>query len=271
MDARGKKTKIKLLTEVANTDQSRREGLMYRRRLAENSGMIFCFTKDDYHPFWMHNTYIPLDIAFIDKYGKVVDIQSLQPLSRIGIKPKERCRYALEVNRGWFRKNNIGVGSKLQGPFEKTAGAEGYDALLQKPFEQVLMDAFSQGTRVVFRYRFRDTGREHDYETLPTQQPLIKTFNNGELIFVVPCVHSSGDWRRFFLDGVMDYNVVDQNGMIQPTQIELGSPNDAIPIEQELGDEAGEYYEQALQEGSPSGWRRFWEYVNRVLGREGQA
>ena len=268
---RGKKTKIKLQTEVANTDHSRREGLMYRRRLGDNSGMLFCFNKDDYHSFWMHNTYIPLDIAFIDRYGKVVDIQSLIPLSQRGVRPKERCRYALEVNRGWFKKHDICVGRYLQGPFEKTLTAQTAElpeVMLQKPFEQVLMDAFNQGTRIAFRYRFRDTGKEQDYETLPTQQPLIKTFQNGELIFVVPCVHSSGDWRRFYLDGVMDYNVVDQNGMIQPTQLEPGDPNDAIPVEQELGDEAGEYYEQALEEGSPSGWRRFWEYVNRVLGRE---
>ena len=63
----------------------------------------------------MANTYIPLDIAFFDDDGKIFQIESMTPLSTKKISSNKPCRYALEVNRGWFRDNNIRVGNYIGG------------------------------------------------------------------------------------------------------------------------------------------------------------
>ena len=86
---------------------------MFRKELADDSGMLFVFNDLDYHNFYMKNTTIPLDIAFLDNDFTVVDIQAMQPLNETSIIPKVKIRYALEVNRGFLKKIGIKIGDKI--------------------------------------------------------------------------------------------------------------------------------------------------------------
>jgi len=104
-----------LYVELANTPIKRHHGLMDRKSLHVNGGMLFKFPQDDYLGFWMSNTYIPLDIAFVADDGKILQIEAMSPLSTRSIRSKNLCRYALEVNRGWFDNNNIEVGAYIGG------------------------------------------------------------------------------------------------------------------------------------------------------------
>lgn len=91
--------------EVARTQTERETGLMYRKSLMENSGMWFVFDKDETVPFWMENTYISLDIIFVDKNGKVINVaESTKPMSRAPIYSAGKYRYVLEVPAGISKK-----------------------------------------------------------------------------------------------------------------------------------------------------------------------
>jgi len=102
-----------LTVEIASTVQEKSKGLMGRRVLDENSGMLFIYENEQIPFFWMKNTTIPLSVAFIDKNKKIVQIKNLTPLSKKHVKPNIPVRFGLEVNRGWFKKNNIKVGDKF--------------------------------------------------------------------------------------------------------------------------------------------------------------
>jgi uncharacterized membrane protein (UPF0127 family) len=104
-----------LTAEVAHTDPDRMQGLMHRRMLPENRGMLFVFPNVAYHGMWMMNTYIPLSVAFIDDKGTIINIEDMQPHTRDAHNAKQPVRYALEMNLGWFRKRGIGPGAKLEG------------------------------------------------------------------------------------------------------------------------------------------------------------
>lgn len=105
----------KLFVEVANSPTQRECGLMNRKYLPQNQGMLFKFHRPVLASFWMKDTYIPLDIAFLDDSGKILQIESLTPLNTKATYSNYPCKYALEVNRGWFSKNNITVGSRIDG------------------------------------------------------------------------------------------------------------------------------------------------------------
>jgi uncharacterized membrane protein (UPF0127 family) len=92
----------KLKIELADTPSKRELGLMGRKKLAQNNGMLFKFPESNVLSFWMKNTYIPLDIAFLDDNGRIVQIESMNPLSTRTTSAKQPCRYALEVNKDWF-------------------------------------------------------------------------------------------------------------------------------------------------------------------------
>ena len=95
------------VVEVAMDDQSRHKGLSKRHNLDEGLGMLFDMPKEDVHSFQMKETYIPLDMVFIGKYGQIVDyIPNVQPLTAGPYSPKEKCKFVLEV-RGNDLKDEI--------------------------------------------------------------------------------------------------------------------------------------------------------------------
>ena len=105
-----------LWVEIADQPDTRALGLMYREYLPDSMGMFFIFESPQILRFWMKNTLIPLDIAFINEAGVIIDIQSMEPLDTTRYSSPESVRYALEVNRGWFKRNDVSVGDTVWGP-----------------------------------------------------------------------------------------------------------------------------------------------------------
>ncbi|MCG6194017.1 DUF192 domain-containing protein [Leptospira sp. FAT2] len=106
-----------LLVEVVNTPTDRARGLMYRKHLAENEGMLFVFSEPDYLSFWMKNTWIPLSIAYFNRDKRITDIHDMKPNQTTELyHSSEKALYALEVNQGWFAKRKIGKYGVLKLP-----------------------------------------------------------------------------------------------------------------------------------------------------------
>jgi len=95
--------------EIARTPEALRRGLMERRALPPDHGMLFVFDEDDVHCFWMKNTPLPLSIAFIDAAGRIVSIQDMQPYALDVHCPPGPVRYALEMAQGWFTRAGVAV------------------------------------------------------------------------------------------------------------------------------------------------------------------
>lgn len=103
-----------ITVEVALTPAQITQGLKYRRKLPESQGMIFIFSQPTVVGFWMKDTLIPLSIAFIDREGRIIDILDMEPDDgKISHLPSGPYLYALEMNRGWFERNNIRVGDRV--------------------------------------------------------------------------------------------------------------------------------------------------------------
>ena len=105
----------KVTAEVARTDATRTEGLMHRRMLPENRGMLFVFREVAVHAMWMMNTHVPLSVAFIDTNGVIINIEDMKPHTQDSHPAAKPAKYALEVNQGWFKKRGIKPGAKVEG------------------------------------------------------------------------------------------------------------------------------------------------------------
>jgi uncharacterized membrane protein (UPF0127 family) len=101
--------------EVADNMGSRMQGLMHRKAMAQNAGMVFVFDESAPHCMWMKNTLIPLSVAFIDEGGAIINIADMQPHSEQSHCAAKPARYALEMNKGWFAQRGIKPGAKLRG------------------------------------------------------------------------------------------------------------------------------------------------------------
>ena len=99
--------------EVVSNSQERKLGLMYRENLPYDNAMFFIWEYKKRQCMWMRNTYIPLNVAYLDSSGKILEIYDMVPLSDESVCSKKRVRYALEVNLNWFEDNNILVGNVL--------------------------------------------------------------------------------------------------------------------------------------------------------------
>jgi len=111
---------LPLQLEVPQNDGEFKLGLMFRESLEQDRGMLFIFENTDYHSFHMKNTFIPLDIAFINEEGIIESIKELDPMNPIPVYPDDDIRYAIEVNRGWFAENGIEVGDIILEDTEET-------------------------------------------------------------------------------------------------------------------------------------------------------
>lgn len=100
--------------EVARTPEEREQGLMYRENLPEGQGMLFVFPDSQVRSFWMKNTFIPLDIAYLDENLRVVDVQAMQPETEETHPSAGAAMFALEVPLGWYEKEGIGVGAQAR-------------------------------------------------------------------------------------------------------------------------------------------------------------
>jgi len=101
--------------EVAADMATRSRGLMFRKSLAPNAGMVFVFDEASQHCMWMKNTLIPLSVAFVDEAGIIINIEDMAPQTEDTHCAKRPARYALEMDRGWFASRGIKPGTKLGG------------------------------------------------------------------------------------------------------------------------------------------------------------
>ena len=107
---------IKIDAEIADKDEERMNGLMFRENLSENKGMLFVFDNEETRTFWMKNTLIPLDMIFIGKNLEIVDIKYAVPCKEepCTLYTSEKpAKYVLEVNANFTAKNKIKIGDKL--------------------------------------------------------------------------------------------------------------------------------------------------------------
>lgn len=101
--------------EVAADDPNRMQGLMHRRNMAANQGMLFVFPQAARHCMWMRNTLLPLSVAFLDDEGRILNIEDMQPQTEDNHCAAKTARYALEMNLGWFANKGIKPGTRIGG------------------------------------------------------------------------------------------------------------------------------------------------------------
>jgi uncharacterized protein len=107
---------VPLKAEVAEDEQSREMGLMFRDSLPEDRAMLFIFDQPHQASFWMKNTKIPLSIAFLENDHVISEEKSMRPYDETLIQSRsDKVRYAIEVNAGWFDRHQVKPGSKVEG------------------------------------------------------------------------------------------------------------------------------------------------------------
>ena len=123
----GKQKKV-ISVEIAETPKQHEIGLMNRKSMPVDAGMLFVFKDSEIREFWMKNTLFNLDIAYFSKDKVIVDIQTMNAVTSVlqtnlaTYPSKSPAQYALEMNEGWFKKNKFPTGSKFQlltGPTSK--------------------------------------------------------------------------------------------------------------------------------------------------------
>ncbi|CAN7263254.1 DUF192 domain-containing protein [Polaromonas sp. LjRoot131] len=102
--------------QVALTPEQRQIGLMFRKEMPQQEGMIFVFEQASQQCFWMKNTLLPLTAAFVADDGTIVNLADMKPQTTEPHCSAKPVRYVLEMNKGWFAQKGIKAGSKLGGP-----------------------------------------------------------------------------------------------------------------------------------------------------------
>lgn len=111
MSFEGKIAKLNLI--ISNTDSLRRKGLMHQSILQNNTGMLFIWPSSKKQCMWMKNTSLPLSVAYLSSDGRILEIYDMVPFSEDSVCSMKNVRMAVEVNQGWFAKNKIFVGDKI--------------------------------------------------------------------------------------------------------------------------------------------------------------
>ena len=102
--------------EVAQSPDERAIGLMFRKTMGANEGMLFAFEQAATQCFWMKNTLLALSIAFVAADGTVINVDDMKPQTLQSHCSNEPVPFVLEMNAGWFAKRGIKAGFKLNGP-----------------------------------------------------------------------------------------------------------------------------------------------------------
>ena len=103
-----------LNVDIAETPSQHQQGLMFRKKLADEDGMLFKFRSPQNLKFWGVNTYIPLAIAFVSPEKEIIKISYINPCSDKCVDSELDCNMAIEANYDFFKKNNINIGSKVE-------------------------------------------------------------------------------------------------------------------------------------------------------------
>lgn len=105
----------RITAELAATDANRQRGMMFRKTLLPQEGMLFVFDRSERVCMWMKNTYLPLSVAFLDDQGVLINVEDMVPHSEQSHCATQPARYALEMNVGWFDKRGLRAGAKISG------------------------------------------------------------------------------------------------------------------------------------------------------------
>ncbi len=106
--------KTPLRVEVADTLEKQERGLMFRQSMPENEGMLFVYKEPEEMSFWMRNTLIPLDIAFVGADGIILNIHQARPLDEsVLYRSAGAAKYVIETNQGWFSRHGIRPGDRV--------------------------------------------------------------------------------------------------------------------------------------------------------------
>lgn len=109
---------VKAYVEVARTKEERQKGLMHRTSLGPDEGMLFVFPEEKIQAFWMKNTLIPLDVAFFDSQGFLIDVFRMEPDGGERIyQSSQPALYAVEMNAGWFAEKDLRRFARLKLPY----------------------------------------------------------------------------------------------------------------------------------------------------------
>ena len=109
----------KITVEIADTPEKRAHGLMFVKKLSKDQGMLFVFDSPEIQSFWMKNTLIPLSIGYFDEKKRLIEVLEMQPESLVSRElatypSSAPAKYALEMNKGWFKENNIKAGAEIK-------------------------------------------------------------------------------------------------------------------------------------------------------------
>jgi uncharacterized membrane protein (UPF0127 family) len=104
-----------LKVEVAQNDEQRMRGLMFREKLGRDDGMLFVFDEPAYQAMWMKNTLIPLSVAFLDGDGVILNVLDMEPQTLDTHQSAGPAVYAIETNKGWFAQKKLAAGTKVTG------------------------------------------------------------------------------------------------------------------------------------------------------------
>ena len=108
---------VEMEAEQALTDRQIKMGMMFRKTMGKNEGMIFVFPRPEPRGFWMKNCLVPMSAAYIDPQGRINEIVKLEPRNTNSVKSRSfQIQYVLEAPRGWFKKNGLGPGVTIMTP-----------------------------------------------------------------------------------------------------------------------------------------------------------
>ena len=106
------------ILEVADTPRTQQLGLMHRKTMPQDHGMLFVFADEQERSFWMKNTLIPLDIVYADAKGRVVSVKQMKPLDETSVPSDGPAKYAVELNEGAAARAGVKAGDVLSIPDE---------------------------------------------------------------------------------------------------------------------------------------------------------
>ncbi len=113
LEADGRTVRVEV--EIVRTPAARSKGLMFRRKLPAYRGMLFVFEKEEIQSFWMKNTYIPLDMIFINRKMQVVGVvERAEPMTTVSHRVAAPSIYVLEVHGGFAQANRIARGTRVK-------------------------------------------------------------------------------------------------------------------------------------------------------------
>jgi len=111
---------VSLTVEIADDEAERQKGMMFRERLADDEAMLFVFDREANLRFWMKNTPVDLDLAYIAADGTITQVERMKAHVLDHVYSREPVRFALEVPAGWFERHNVDVGTNVAIPPKAT-------------------------------------------------------------------------------------------------------------------------------------------------------